>query len=138
LLARSKRQPDVRMSSWIEAPTDSKFVETKILLVEIAKLKDRGLIAEDVVIDFIFKNIHPLKDRVHPIYVCTIVRDPSQVTDKRILEELILSQVKMMLRGAIVNVGAPRSYYVWNLLELGSSDHLISCPTLTELLCDLC
>jgi hypothetical protein len=35
-------------------------------------LKDRGLIVEAVVIDFVFKNIRSLKDRVHPAYLYTI------------------------------------------------------------------
>jgi hypothetical protein len=56
----------VRVPSWIEAPTNFEVVEANILLAEIAGLKDRGLTAEDVVIDFVFKNIEPLKDRVHP------------------------------------------------------------------------
>jgi hypothetical protein len=32
LLARSRRQPDVRVPSWIEAPTDSEVVKAKVLL----------------------------------------------------------------------------------------------------------
>jgi hypothetical protein len=47
----------VLMPSWIEAPTDSEVAEAKILLVEIAGLKDRGLTAEAVVIDIVFQNI---------------------------------------------------------------------------------
>jgi hypothetical protein len=84
LPARSRRRPDIRVSSWIEAPTDSKVAEAKILLVEVTGLKDRGLIVEVVVIDFVFKNIQPLKDRVHPTYLYTRVRDPSRVIDKHI------------------------------------------------------
>jgi hypothetical protein len=71
LLAHSRRQPDVGVPSWIEAPTDSEVAETKILLAEIAGLKNRGLTAKAVVIDFVFKNIQPLKDRVHPTYAYT-------------------------------------------------------------------
>jgi hypothetical protein len=51
------RQPNVRVTSWIEAPTDSEVAKVKMLLAEIASLKDRCLIAEVVVIDFDFKNI---------------------------------------------------------------------------------
>jgi hypothetical protein len=47
----------VRVTSWIEAPTDSEVAKVKMLLAEIASLKDRCLIAEVVVIDFDFKNI---------------------------------------------------------------------------------
>jgi hypothetical protein len=61
------------VSSWIEAPTDSKVAEARILLAKVADLKDRGLTAEAVVIDFVFKNILPLKDRVYPTYLYTRV-----------------------------------------------------------------
>jgi hypothetical protein len=70
--------------------------------------------------------------------VYTGVIDPSQVTDKRISKEDILSRVEMMLRGAIVNVSAPRSYSAWNLPPLVSFDHLVSCSTFAEILYALC
>jgi hypothetical protein len=65
-----------------------------------------------MLIDIVFKNIQPLKDRVHPAYVYNGVIDPSRLTNKQILEEDVLSRVEMMLRGAIVNTNAPRSYSV--------------------------
>jgi hypothetical protein len=136
LPTHSRRQPDVHVPSWIEAPTDSEVAEVKVLLAEIAGLKDRGLTAEAVVIDFLLKSIQPLKDRVYPAYVYTGVRDLSRVSDKIISEEDILSLVEMMLRGAVVNVSAPRSYFAWNLPPLISSNHLISYSTLAELLYD--
>jgi hypothetical protein len=77
LPARSVRQPDVRVLSWIEAPTDSEVAEARILLAEITSLKDRGLTVEVVVIDFVFKNIQPLKDRVYPAYLYNGVNDSS-------------------------------------------------------------
>jgi hypothetical protein len=39
------------------------------LLAEVGLLKERGLTAEAVVADFVFKNIQPLKDRAHPAYL---------------------------------------------------------------------
>lgn len=125
LSPRSGRQPDVRVPSWIEAPTDSEVVEAKVLLAEIAALKDRGLTTEAVVVDFVFKNIQPLKDRVHPTYVYTGVRDASRMINRQLSEEEILSRVEMMLRGAIVNDGAPQSYSAWNLPPPVSLDCLI-------------
>jgi N-acyl-D-aspartate/D-glutamate deacylase len=74
------------------------------LLAEVAGLKDRGLTAEGVVIDVVFKNIQPLKDRVHPAYLYTGVRDPSRVINMHISEENVLNWVVMMLRGVVVNV----------------------------------
>jgi hypothetical protein len=58
LPTRSRRQPDVRLPRWIEAQTDSKVAEAKILLAEIAILKDKGLTTEAVVIVFVFMNIN--------------------------------------------------------------------------------
>jgi hypothetical protein len=41
-----------------------------VLLAEIFSLKDRGLTAEAVVADFVFKNIQPLKDRAYVTPQC--------------------------------------------------------------------
>jgi hypothetical protein len=43
----------VRVPRWIEGPTDSEVSKARILLTEIANLKDRGLTTEEVVIDFV-------------------------------------------------------------------------------------
>jgi hypothetical protein len=56
------------MPSWTEAPTDSELAESRVLLAEICALKDRSLNAEAIVVDFVFKNIQHLKDRVYPAY----------------------------------------------------------------------
>jgi hypothetical protein len=100
---------------WIEGLTNSKVSKARVLLAEIANLKDRGLIPEVVVIDFVFKNIQPLKDRLHLAYLYTGVRNPSRLIDKRFTKEDILSRAELMLRGAIVNDGDPRAYYAWSL-----------------------
>jgi hypothetical protein len=81
-----------------------------VLLAEICVLKDRGLTAEAVVVDFIFKNIQFLKDIVYPAYLYTGVDDPTRITNKRISKEDVLSRVDSMLRGKVSNVGAPLSY----------------------------
>jgi hypothetical protein len=47
-------------------------------------LKERGLTAEAVVVDFVFKNIQPLKDRAYPAYLYSGVTDSTRVTNKRI------------------------------------------------------
>jgi hypothetical protein len=79
--------------SWIEALTDSEVAKARILLTKIAGLKARDLTTEAVVIDFVFKNIQPLKDRVHPVYLYIGVRDPSRVIDKQIVGGLRLLKV---------------------------------------------
>jgi hypothetical protein len=62
-----------------------------VLLAEICLLKDRGLTAEVVVVDFVFKNIQPLKDRVYPTYLYTGINDSTRVTDRHIPNEDLLS-----------------------------------------------
>ena len=54
---RLGRQPDVCTPSWTESPTDQEVAEAGTLLAEVGLLKERGLTAEAVVADFIFKNI---------------------------------------------------------------------------------
>jgi hypothetical protein len=73
------------------------------------------LTAEVVVIDFVFKNIQPLKDRVYPAYLYTGVNDPTRITNKRILEEDVLRRIDLILRGKILNAGAPLSYSASNI-----------------------
>jgi hypothetical protein len=68
---RSGRQPDVRTPSWVESPTPLEITEAKVLLVEVCLLKDKGLTAEAVVADFVFKNIQSLKDREYQL-ICTV------------------------------------------------------------------
>jgi hypothetical protein len=62
LLAHLGRQPNVRLPSWEEAPTDLEFVEVVALMTEIATLKKNDLTTQVVVIDFVYHNIQPLKD----------------------------------------------------------------------------
>jgi hypothetical protein len=78
-------------------------------------LKDRGLTAEVVVADFVFKNIQPLKDRIYPAYVYTSINDSTWVANRQIPNEDLLSRLDMILRGRVSNAGAPLSYSVWNL-----------------------
>jgi hypothetical protein len=63
------RQPDVRTPSWTESPTDQEVAEAGVLLAEVGLLKERGLTAEAVVADFVFKNIQPLKEMAYPAYL---------------------------------------------------------------------
>ena len=81
-----------------------------MLLAEICALRNRGFTPEAIVVDFVFKNIQPLKVRVYPIYLYTGVNDPTRITNKRISKEDVLSRVDSMLRGKVSNVGAPLSY----------------------------
>jgi hypothetical protein len=125
---RSGRQPDVRAPSWTESPTDLEIIETKILLVEIGLLKERGLTAEAVVADFVFKNIQPRKDRAYPAYLYSGVTDSTRVTNKRIPAVDLVSRLEMILRGKVSNIGAPIAYSAWNLPPSKTFFNFVSNP----------
>jgi hypothetical protein len=125
---RSGRQPDVRIPSWVEFPTSLEVTEDKLLLAEICLLKERGLTAEAVVANFVLKNIQPLKDRVYPAYLYSGITDSTQVTNKKIPTEDLVSQLDMILRGKISNSGAPIAYSAWNLPPHRSFFNFVSNP----------
>jgi hypothetical protein len=129
---RSGRQPNVQMPSWTESPIDLELVESRVLLVEICTLKDRGLTAEAVVADFIFKNIQPLKDRVYLAYLYTRINDPTRITNIWIPEEDMLSRIDLILRGKISNAGAPLSYSAWKLPPQSPFSEFISNPPVQD------
>jgi hypothetical protein len=112
---RSGRQPDMRTPSWIESPSALEITEAKVLLAEVCLLKDKGLTAEAVVVDFVFKNIQPLKDRAYPTYLYSGVTDSTRVTNKRIPAVDLVSRLEMILIGKVSNIGAPVAYSAWNL-----------------------
>jgi hypothetical protein len=97
---RLGRQPDVRTPSWTESPTDLEVAEAGALLAEVGLLKEKGLTAEAVVADFVFKNIQPLKDRAYPAYLYRGLTDLTRVTNRRI---------------PAMDIGAPVAYSAWNL-----------------------
>jgi hypothetical protein len=112
---RSGRQPDVRAPSWTESPTDLEIVEARVLLAEVGFLKEKGLTAEAVVADFVFKNIQPLKDRAYTAYLYHGIIDSTRVTNRRIPDVDLVSQLEMILRGKVSNIGDPVAYSAWNL-----------------------
>jgi hypothetical protein len=114
--------------SWIESPTALEVTETRVLLAEICLLKERGLTIEAVVADFVFKNIQPLKDRAYPAYLYSGVTDSTQVTNRRIPAEDLVSRLDMILRGKVSNVGAPVAYSAWNLPPPKSFFNFVSNP----------
>jgi hypothetical protein len=125
---RSGRQPDVRTPSWTESPTDQEVAEAGVLLAEVGLLKERGLTAEAVVADFVFKNIQPLKDRAYPTYLYRGLADSTRVTNRRIPAVDLVNRLEMILRGKVSNVGAPIAYSVWNLPPSKAFTHFVSNP----------
>jgi hypothetical protein len=129
---RSGRQPDVRAPSWIESPIDLEITEAKVLLAEICLLKERGLTAEAMVADFVFKNIQPLKDRAYPAYLYSGITDSARVTNKRIPAVDLVSRLEMILRGKVSNISAPVAYSAWNLPPSKSFFDFVSNPPASD------
>mgnify|MGYP006934350017 CR=1 FL=1 len=125
---RSGRQPDVRTPSWTESPTDQEVAEAGALLAEVGLLKERGLTAEAVVADFVFKNIQPLKDRAYPAYLYRGLADSTRVTNRRIPAVDLVSRLEMILRGKVSNIGAPVAYSAWNLPPSKAFTSFVSNP----------
>jgi hypothetical protein len=125
---RSGRQLDVRTLSWVESPTSLEVTEARVLLVEICLLKERGLTAEAMVADFVFKNIQPLKDRAYPSYLYSGITDSTRVTNSKIPTKDLVSRLDMILRGKVSNVGAPVTYSAWNLPPPKSFFNFVSNP----------
>jgi hypothetical protein len=95
---------------------------------EVGLLKERGLTAEAVVADFVFKNIQPLKDRAYPAYLCRGLADSTRVTNRRIPAVDLVNRLEMIHRGKVSNVGASVAYSVWNLLPSKAFTHFVSNP----------
>jgi hypothetical protein len=106
--------------------------EARVLLAEIYLLKERGLTAEVVVADYVFKNIQPLKDRAYPAYLYSGNTDSTWVTNKKILTEDLVSWLDMILRGKISNVGALVAYSAWNLPPHRSFFNFVSNPPTSD------
>jgi hypothetical protein len=122
------RQQDVRTPSWIESPTALEVTEAKVLLTEVCLLKERGLTVEAVVVDFVFKNLQPLKDRAYLAYLYSGITDSTRVTNRRIPAKDLVSRLDMILRGKVSNVGAPVAYTAWNLPPPKSFFNFVSNP----------
>jgi hypothetical protein len=129
---RSGRQPDVRASSWTESPTDLDIAEARVLLAEVGLLKEKGLTAEAVVADFVFKNIQPLKDRAYPTYLYHGIVDSTRVTNRWIPAVDLVIRLEMILRGKVSNFGAPVAYSAWNLPPSKISISFVSNPPVSD------
>jgi hypothetical protein len=125
---RSGRQPDVRTPSWTESPSDLEVAEAGALLAEVGLLKEKGLTAEAVIADFVFKNIQSLKDRAYLAYLYRGLTDSTRVTNRRIPVVDLVSRLEMILRGKVSNIGAPVAYSAWNLSPSKASISFVSNP----------
>ena len=73
-------------------------MEAKVLLAKVCLLKDRGLTAEAVVANFVFKNIQPLKDRAYPAYLYSGINDSTRAANKRIPTEDLVRRLDIILK----------------------------------------
>jgi hypothetical protein len=107
---------------------DQEVAEAGALLAEVGLLKERGLTAEAMVADFVFKNIQPLKDRAYPAYLYRGLADSTRVANRRIPAVDLVNRLEMILRGKVSNVGAPVAYSAWNLPPSKAFTHFVSNP----------
>ena len=131
LPARSGRQPDNKLASWEEGPTPEEQAEVEVLLEEIANIKQKGLNAHAVVIDFVYRCIQPLKDRIYPAYLYVGASDPTRETTWVMTEESVKARVELMLRGKAHNEGTPRPYSAWHPTPSVSAVTLIPVTSIT-------
>jgi hypothetical protein len=102
------------------------------LLAEVGLLKERGLTAEAVVADFVFKNIQPLKDRAYPAYLYRGLADSTRVTNRKIFSVDLVNRLEMILRGKVSNIGAPVAYSAWNLPPPNAFTLFVSNPPVAD------
>jgi hypothetical protein len=102
------------------------------LLAEVGLLKERGLTAEAVVADFVFKNIQPLKDRAYPAYLYRGLADSTRVTNRKIPSIDLVNRLEMILRGKVSNIGAPMAYSAWSLPPPKAFTLFVSNPPVTD------
>jgi hypothetical protein len=106
--------------------------EAGVLLAEVGLLKERGLTAEAVVADFVFKNIQPLKDRAYPTYLYRGLADSTRVTNRKISSVDSVNRLEMILRGKVSNIGAPVAYSAWNLPPPKAFTLFVSNPPIAD------
>jgi hypothetical protein len=116
----------------LNPPPDLEVAEAGALLAEVGLLKEKGLTAEAMVTDFVFKNIQPLKDRAYPAYFYRGLTDSTRVTNRRIPAVDLVSQLEMILRGKVSNIGAPVAYSAWNLPPSKAFINFVSNPPIGD------
>jgi len=100
--------------SWSALPSRRDNNQIQELLGKIKVLKERGLTAMAVAIDFVHHNIQPLKDRVHPAFYYHGLDDPTRETTEDIPPDEVISHIRTFFAGPVTNIGAPRSFSIYN------------------------
>ena len=91
-------------------PSNEEMTEVNTLLNKIKELNERGLSTHVVVIDFVFRNIQSLKDRVYLAYYYTGLKDPTREIEHTFIEDEVKARVSSILSGTVDNEGSPRPY----------------------------
>ena len=78
------------------------------LLKDLAALKEKGLTAAAVCINFCQRLTQPIKERVHPGFEFWGANDPSREQNRSVSKEEIIARVSSFLDGDISNIGAPK------------------------------
>ncbi|WVZ64174.1 hypothetical protein U9M48_013736 [Paspalum notatum var. saurae] len=87
-----------------------------------------GLTAAAVVIDFVFRSLQPLKDRVYPAYLYVGAGDPNGETSQILTEQEVIDQVGDMLKTEIHNEGTPQPYSAWHPTPSSNITKFLSDP----------
>lgn len=99
---------------WRSEVPEEDMGQVRALLDRIDQLKKSGLTAVAIAIDFVHHSIQPLKDRVYPAYHYSGINDPTRETDRRVGREEIIHQISLFFNCEITNLGAPKSYSLFN------------------------
>ena len=96
------------------------------LLKEMSDLKEHGLTAVAVVIDFVFCCLQPLKERSFPAYLYVGAKDPNRELPRTIFEEEVRARMSLMLKTETpTNNGSPQPHSIWHLSPSCSVSTLI-------------
>lgn len=100
--------------AWTAMPPREEGDQIAQLLERIQALKASGLTATAVAIDFVYKNIQPLKDRDHSAFYYRGLDDRTRETDRQTPVDEVVQRVRGFFQGPITNRGAPKSFTIWN------------------------
>lgn len=118
--------------SWTELPSESEMDDVEILLERIAHLKDRGLTAMAVAVDFVYRSIQPLKDRIHLAYHYAGINDPTREVNRQVTTQELHYRVRSFFSGRITNHGCPQPFSLYNLPPKGECFKFLSEPPMPE------
>ena len=85
-----------------------------------------------MVIDFVYRCIQPLKDRIYLACLYVGASDPTRETAGSMTEDNVKARVELILRGEAHNEGTPKPYSAWNPTPTVSNLTVISLSILVH------